>query len=546
MPELYINETQITDNDYGIEYMPCVNNNGVVAYAYYEESCMSSSVIVDGATIHKSNACKTLYLDDESLYFSDIDLENEYGILWKYNLNARNKVKIAELSQTYIEKLVPLTKNSFLIETWAAEDNSRRVKKITKEGEVSEILDTDSESIIAYENDKYYIDYIEGNCNAMYLFNALNQYYNSQYGEPFSLANDYAGRISWNESYRLSGMLELYHKTENREIREEISKTCKNLFDVTNEKLGVEGEEVCPSLWATKKYSVDKRTPRTDLVDTSCILYPLLVGANRDIFDKRDSDKIIALAEKSYQYFDDCYDNGHYKIERGSNFAFDGVDVPWNQQNMFGLVLIELYKATGDNKYYERCKELMSEFKSEWIYLEDRVIWNYWPNMFYEGWDASDEISINTPSMEAIEGNKAEDSSHSGINAKFVKEYFETFDDGVVIRQDILKIRNTLQIICSDKGFLDYIDTETIKFSYANLISSWWVEYDNIDFNNSLTQIGPGIYPDFDAQRIYAYAYNYDPEKPINLEIDRYAVEDLLIKEKSFECRSQEDVFEYF
>lgn len=160
--------------------------------------------------------------------------------------------------------------------------------------------------------------------------------------------------------------------------------------------------------------------------------------------------------------------------------------------------------------------------------------------------DANDEISINTSSMEAIEGNKAEDSGHSGINAKFVKEYFETFDDGVVIRQDILKIRNTLQIICSDKGFLDYIDTETIKFSYANLISSWWVEYDNIDFNNSLTQIGPGIYPDFDAQRIYAYAYNYDPEKSINLEIDRYAVEDLLIKEKSFECRSQEDVFEYF
>ena len=45
-------------------------------------------------------------------------------------------------------------------------------------------------------------------------------------------------------------------------------------------------------------------------------------------------------------------------LKKGIPFWADGVWLPFNMQNMWGLCLIELYKATADNKYRFRALKL--------------------------------------------------------------------------------------------------------------------------------------------------------------------------------------------
>lgn len=550
MPELYVDGRQKTDNEYAIEYMPCINDNGVYAYALYNEYTSSSQILVEDTIIHEGIVCRTLYIDDDDLYFSDENMDSYQSYLWKYELKSGEKERLVVLESQFISKLIPDGRDGFLAEIWDSENNFRSVKKITIEGTIEDIPDISvGESWISEIDDGYYIECVNGNDNGRYLYNALYQYYSSQYGEPFSLSNDFAGRLSWNQSYRLIAMTELYDKTNSVIFRESIRQTTDNLLSVTNENINVQGDEVCPQLWATKKYSVDKISPRTDLVNNGCILYALMIAANSDVLDDDTKNEIIGKVDIAFDYFEKDYEEGHYSWEYGCSFPWDGLEMPWNQQNAFGMVLIEAYKVTGNGKYYSRVKEMIETFKREWIYKNDKLLWNYWPNSFYEGWEADEYVSVNNPSRGKTEGFTIEDSSHSAINAKFIYDYYKNFsNDNVVSYSDINALRNTLQGMCDTQGFLGYMGyISDDEYSFINSVGTWWIELENELLNDSYLCLGSSAYPDFDHQKLYAYAYNYDPEKPIYLSVCRYEIDDGEVKMKNtINIASQNDMIDYF
>jgi len=553
MPDLYINGRPITNNEMGIEYTPQINDKGDYAYAYFEESNSKSEIVLNRSKIYEGGICYVLALTNSYLVFSNLDLEKNVSTLYKYNLNKKEMTPIFDKTGIYFKEASILNDEEILLQSWG-DSNKTGVNLIDLVSGIEKKLDIqeNADLLEAYANvDGYTLITASGNRNGKYLLNAIYNYYKFQYGEPFSAANDFAGRISWNESARLEGLIEICKKTGNKEVEATIVAAVENILSVRNEYLGINTVDAPKFLWSTKKYSLDQRTPRSDLVDNGQILYSLLKAANYNIVSDETKDKIIHIAEQAYDYFNEQYDGkGHYTWRKGSCFYLDGIELPWNQQNDYALSLIELYKLTSNDKYYKRIKDLMSTFKVEWIINQDNTImWHYWPLVFYEGWDEQDNKSINTPKREEQIDKVLEDTVHAAINAKFIMEYHNTFDDGLITSSDLAGVKKAMDYFCSKDGFnanISGLGKEGSK-SYLSLPGVWWVEYENQYLADLYSNLGHFAYPDFDYSILYRYASLYDENEEISLTIakDVYSLNGTLRSSSSEQIYSIDAAFDY-
>lgn len=231
------------------------------------------------------------------------------------------------------------------------------------------------------------------------------------------------------------------------EIKEQIQINIYNLLLITNEYLNIKEDDYNPPfLWASKKYSINKTTPISLMVTNSRILYPMLLACNSDLLEADQKLKIKILAESMYNYFETYYDfeNHLYKFQYGMNFNYDGIWLPFNQQNAFGLVLIELYKLTTKVKYKDRLTEIAKKFKFEFFYAKDgRLLWKYWPEIYHNGWNIKSDISVNWKEKHETIDTLYEDISHAGLNLKFILE-FHKLDNTIFSNDDLCKINTTV------------------------------------------------------------------------------------------------------
>lgn len=550
MPDIYIDGIQKTRNEYGIEYTPCINDNGVYAYALYDDSVVKSSVYIDKFEIYRGGIIEIWKLTDKKCFFSEYDLNTNIGRLWVYDLDVKSLEEVISSENNCIKQVSFKKNGEILIEKYNINTGRTTISKL-KDGTETEILNDLSEIWMEESGDIYRIS---GNDNGKYIFNALYQYYEVQEHNPFSLGNDFAGRITWTMADRLNGLVELYEKTKSENVKSSIVSVCENLCSVTNDNLNIVGDDICDELWSSSKYSLDKKTPRTDLVAAGQILYPLLKAANLGILDENMEKRIIEMGESAFGWFEKEWCCGHYSWRYESEYIFDGIELPWNQQNIWGVALIELWKATGDIKYYQRCREMMECFKEEWEYIaeDERMIWHYWPVSFYEGWKKEEMRSANTPKREAAQDILYEDTSHAAINAKFVKEYYINFGDDVVTEKDLMSIENNMKSFCYENGFLTNIGYNERETSYVNIPGYWFVEYENPILSKWYSYFGKSVYPDFEWQVLYGYAWLYDESASIDLTITKYEVmDDKVFKIDETEVISTQELFglyekEYF
>ncbi len=120
--------------------------------------------------------------------------------------------------------------------------------------------------------------------------------------------------------------------------------------------------------WPTRKYSIDHETEINLMVNNAAILYPLLRAYNMGVIKNKNScKKLIQIAKLVYNQYEQDFDSsigtdGGYRFRKGINFQWDGIALPFNQQNLFGLALIELYKTTGNSQYRNRAFQLARTF----------------------------------------------------------------------------------------------------------------------------------------------------------------------------------------
>ena len=245
-------------------------------------------------------------------------------------------------------------------------------------------------------------------------------------------------------------------------------------------------------------------TPLDLLVDDSCVLYPLLSAVNNNLVRPDLAASVLNHAKAAFDHFEHFYhpDERSYHIPYGIDFWADGLWAPYNWQNEWGLVLLELYKATGDSRYSLRARELAERFKSEWEYNPDgRVLWHYWPRDYYNGWSAENRISRNTPTRQPSSDSFYEDLSHAGLNLKFMLEVRKLFGKSLVPDSDIAGIEACIEEFTIGNTFSRFLggDVSYQKPSYRFLPLYGWSALNNSRLRNFYCKFIPKIYPDFDS-----------------------------------------------
>jgi hypothetical protein len=325
----------------------------------------------------------------------------------------------------------------------------------------------------------------------------------------FSLSaiNNNMGRLSWSVSYNLLSLIQIQEKKLS--ILPQSDVFIKN---ITNNLLASARFDSEHPGWPTKKYSISRNTLLSLLVDDAMILYPLLKAYNMGLIDRKTGQKIVNLAEKIFEYHESDYEKSTslYHFKKNIDFKFDGVWLPFNQQNVFGSALIQLYKATGNVKYKNRAFQLARAFKSEFQYLSDgRLVWHYWPKLFYDGWSEVDDISLNTPKKVASTDILFEDHSHATLNIAFMNDFIQFFPNEIFQTSDIDKLRLTLNSMRYTNGYSRFMSGDVnYQSSSLNFLPdySWLVLGDSI----LKTQISNGAIfnrPFFEGSLLLPYAF---------------------------------------
>ncbi|NLC69618.1 MAG: hypothetical protein GX754_12745 [Clostridiaceae bacterium] len=566
-PQVFINlsgeKERLTDSAH-IEFNPVVNNNGDYAYAVHEYSTAESYIVLNGqiiaGTIEAKGLYKILEIDEKNLVFIYERLYDDKSFICIYDLE-RNSLK-RKLIPFYVQKMKFINSENILLQAFNTNNMSMDIYLYNLyNDDLTPLLNSKQDEILDEVCfDKYFtIDTVSGDLDAKLLLNAYYMLFNYQENEPFSNSNNFLGRLSWNQSYRLEALIQLWNLNNDEQIKTKINSVVENIMVNSNGEIGIEDRYNPSFLWASKKYSIDKQTPISLMVDDAKIIYPMLLAVNQGLIEDAGlADRIVENAKKMHKYYEPYYNTKEnmYIFPKGIAFWADGIWMPFNQQNVYGLVLIELYKATDDELYKDRCVELAEKFKSEFVYKDGQYLaWHYWPELLYQGWTKQDGLSINTPEQEPQIDCLYEDTSHAGINVKFILEFKDCFGDLVFTGNDINMLKNTFEdkIITGKEPFafsrfmsgdLDYQ-----KPSFRFVPNYGWTQLKTESMFNIYVNLLPLILPDFDQQSvIVAYLNSIDeinPNDTVNIEKRIFDNKGNLL-ETNIRIYIMEDICEYF
>lgn len=311
-------------------------------------------------------------------------------------------------------------------------------------------------------------------------------------------------------------MEELWEKTGDETIRSTISAAVRRLISTRETAYQSGGLERDRFLFVTRIYSLDKKTELRAIVNNAMVYWPMLRAANSGCLEEETRQTLLSMAESAFQYYEADWDpaSGCYRSPKGAPIKSDGSVIPFNQQNAFGLCLIELWRATGNPVYRERCAALAQTFAKELELTADgRTIWHYWPREYYNGWTEADGVSQNTPNRKMTENPPYEDASHAALNAAFILEYFNVFGD-VFSSAQVQGLRRTLDAVYTDGGTSQALEPVEITNRYHNGL--WAALLEGGERENAFARyfLKTDVFStlEFDSQsHLYAFARLYDP-----------------------------------
>jgi hypothetical protein len=263
---------------------------------------------------------------------------------------------------------------------------------------------------------------------------------------PFARGNNFDGRVSWSESYRLLGLIRLAQLTGHPVFKDMVRTSVAGLLSITNDRV-IADPTLPPKLWATRKYSRDRTSPLNLLADDAIVVYAMLRAANADLVDSATQRNVVAVSRAAFDHFEKDFDvsTGQYRFPYGIPFHLDGVWVPINMQNAMGLMCLELWLATKESRFRQRALALADTFRQQWVSTQDqRVLWHYWPAVYYRGWSADARVSRFMPERPASTDNLFEDMSHAGWSVQFVSDARRVLGDEAFSLADIEGLRRSL------------------------------------------------------------------------------------------------------
>lgn len=220
--------------------------------------------------------------------------------------------------------------------------------------------------------------------------------------------------LAWGESYVMMSLAAMFRATGDPLYLERLAWHADGVLAQRDDHRGVQDYRgVSGACWQNRHYQPNDE-PYCYVVHSGMIAYPMVELARLvDQFGLEQEPlpdgstlgeraaAYVTAAQETVAYHDDQWNAAGYYVFRpdASFLSYPGVDLPLNQSNAMGRLLLALYAVTGDNDYLSKADALATRFKAQLSTGgSGEYLWNYWGG------------SYSSP---------GEDISHAAINVDF-------------------------------------------------------------------------------------------------------------------------------
>ncbi|MTI43066.1 hypothetical protein JM93_02963 [Roseibium hamelinense] len=356
--------------------------------------------------------------------------------------------------------------------------------------------------------DKIIVVSVEGSDAGLHFYKGVMGLLLGQTGEPKSCASDAEGLQSWNQSYRLSALAELYKKTKAPVFAALGEKSIRNTL-AARDALNDRATPANPSCgWSSVIYS-DHPEERLSLLINQAMIGNALTRSCTSFGDwcpdalRREIAALRQCLASGYaKNFDQT--EGLYRISPESGFRFAGEFAPWNWQVSFAALL-----AAAGGPDAVRAEAIAGKFLSEWEAHEDGPLWRYWPLAYYREAGRTDAQIAN---------QRYEDIAHAGISLMSLAD-FEDLRDQALARGVTKRLDWILDQGSEPPRDLDGSGPEAARWVPAG----GWADFASPTFMRTYAR---DISGSRSASAIYTNARLFDPKAHFDLILRIWACDD--------------------
>ena len=258
--------------------------------------------------------------------------------------------------------------------------------------------------------------------------------------------------LAWGESYVMMSLAAMFRATGDPDYLAELSRHGDAVLAARDDQRGVtDYRGVSAACWQNRHYQPADQ-PYCYVVHSGMIAYPLaelarLVTVN-GLEDEPAHDgqtlgataaAYISAVEETVACHDDQWRaDGYYVFRPDATFlGYPGVDLPLNQSNAMGRLLLALYDVTENADYLDKATRLAQRFSAQISLGDDGAyLWNYWGGSYAgHGEDISHAaINVDFAAMASARGIVFDDADLDGFAATFVQRVYvddRTFSDAL-------------------------------------------------------------------------------------------------------------------
>ncbi len=249
---------------------------------------------------------------------------------------------------------------------------------------------------------------IEGDPAAMALLNAMSLIYDDAQ-EALALVTDDTGRVNNMFVPRLEALIALAKATGDADLEARAAEAALDAIRQLDEN-GVS---------YTTRYSLGD-TPAAWSMHAAMLNGIAMAATDWMSVDQRE--EVIAVAEASFAFFEADWVDGAYLITPHSGVDFDGVIQPNNMQAAMGTFALNLYEATGEQRYLDRANAIFDLLAPELFEYRGTNVFHYWGQLFRAGWAAGQFESDSRPTYPAGEPSLYDDVYHATLVIRFFED----------------------------------------------------------------------------------------------------------------------------
>ena len=256
-------------------------------------------------------------------------------------------------------------------------------------------------------------------------------------------SNNEEATLAWGESYVMMSLAAMFRGTNDPRYLDRLAFHADGVLAQRDDARGVaDYRGVSGACWQNRHYQPD-RQPYCYVVHSGMIGYPIAelarlvrasgmedeVAYDGVTFGAKADAYVAALAETIAFHDDQWRAAGYYVFRPDASFLdYPGRDLPLNQSNAMGRLLLAMADLTGDASYIDKATRLAERFRAQITASGGAYLWNYWGGVYASpGEDVSHAaINVDFAVMAAAQGVVFTEADLAGFATTFLANVYRT------------------------------------------------------------------------------------------------------------------------